>query len=94
MTITLPFQCRKSLIIRAFLMPSILIVFSLLTGCPQQVEEEEEMEEKPTLLLSSFPVCTEMILPKHDLDQSEIDPVYLPLEVRLNGVSGRLCILL
>jgi hypothetical protein len=70
-------------------MPSILIIFSLLTGCPQQTEEEEDIEEKPTLLLSSFPVCTEMILPKHDFDQAELDPTYLPLEVRINGVSGR-----
>ena len=88
MTINRPFKRHNSMMTRALIISCIFMIASLLTGCPEQTTQEEEEPEKPTLLLSSYPVCTEMILPKHDLEQSEVEPIFLPLDVKISGVNG------
>ena len=67
----------------------LFIFCSLLFGCPEKPSTEgPSSDSEPTLILSSAPVCTEQILPATDVQASDIEPTYMPLELRVTGISG------
>lgn len=74
----------------SWLTPILLVsaVALALSGCPQRPTEEPQPDLEPSLVMSSTPVCSELILPKTDLTQEGAEPTFLPIEVRFNGVSG------
>ena len=47
-----------------------------------------DSDSKPSLILSSAPVCTEQILPAVDVRADNAEPIYMPLELRMTGISG------
>ena len=64
-----------------------LLVISLY-GCPEKPSGGPDLDSDPSLILSSASICTDLILPEIDISDPDVEPVFLPLEVRMTGLSG------
>jgi hypothetical protein len=59
-----------------------------LLGCPEKPSDDPISETEPSLILSSASPCTEQILPAINVREEGAMPIYMPLEVRVGGITG------